>query len=306
MLATQAGLAAIAGILAVLTLTHEVAASQVYLIAFGLGIVTAVDNPTRQSFADEMVGPRQLSNAISINSSVFQLGGLIGPAISGALISAVGPGYSFAINALSYAAPLAALSRMRTSELHTMQPVNAQAGQLRGGLHYAVHHPDILWPTVLAGISGVFTLNLPVTIRDLRQIGLPLRPRRIRLLTQFLPSDRRRCAGLRPPVPHLPAHADRLRRRSGGDEMLSATALDGNLLLFLLPVAVTLLLLTATNSAVQTAAPDAIRSRLMDLCLLVFVGGAAFGGPLLRLSTSTSDRVPGCCSPVPCPRSRRP
>jgi len=101
LLATQAGLAAIAGILAVLTLTHEVTAWQVYLIAFGLGVVTAVDNPTRQSFANEMVGPRQLSNAISINSSVFQLGGLIGPAISGALISAVGPGYSFAINALS-------------------------------------------------------------------------------------------------------------------------------------------------------------------------------------------------------------
>ena len=119
LLATQSGLAAIAGILAVLTLTHEVTAWQVYLVAFGLGLVTAVDNPTRQSFANEMVGPHQLSNAISINSSVFQLGGLVGPAVSGALITAVGPGYSFAINALSYAAPLVALSRMRTSELHT-------------------------------------------------------------------------------------------------------------------------------------------------------------------------------------------
>jgi MFS family permease len=87
LLVTQASMGVIAGILAFLTLTHQVTAWQVYVIAFGLGVVTAVDNPTRQAFANEMVGPHQLSNAISINSSVFQLGGLIGPAISGALIT---------------------------------------------------------------------------------------------------------------------------------------------------------------------------------------------------------------------------
>ena len=65
--------------LAFLTLAHLVQAWQVYVVAFALGLVTAVDNPTRQSFANEMVGPAQLPNAISINSSVFQLGGLIGP-----------------------------------------------------------------------------------------------------------------------------------------------------------------------------------------------------------------------------------
>jgi MFS family permease len=99
LLATQVGMASMAAALAFLTLTHQVAAWHVYVIAFGLGLVTAVDNPVRQSFVNEMVGPDQLRNAISINSSVFQLAALIGPAISGMLISAVGAGYAFAVNA---------------------------------------------------------------------------------------------------------------------------------------------------------------------------------------------------------------
>src|SRR6201995_2974540 len=103
LLVTQSALAAIAGVLAVLTLTHVVAAWHVYVVAFALGLVTAVDNPTRQSFPNEMVGPAQLANAIILIASVFQLGVLFGPAISGVLISAVGPGYAFAINAASYA-----------------------------------------------------------------------------------------------------------------------------------------------------------------------------------------------------------
>ncbi|HWG16109.1 MAG TPA: MFS transporter, partial [Streptosporangiaceae bacterium] len=164
LLVTQSALAVIAGVLAALTLAHVVAPWQVYVVAFALGLVTAVDNPVRQSFANEMVGPAQLSNAISINSSVFQLGGLIGPAISGALISAVGPGYSFAINAVSYIAPLAALARMRPAELRTVEWDSGGAGQLRDGLRYSVAEPHVLWPTVLAGVFGLFTANLPVTL----------------------------------------------------------------------------------------------------------------------------------------------
>ena len=85
LLVTQTALGLVAGVLAFLTLAHLVQAWQVYVVAFALGLVTAVDNPTRQAFANEMVGPAQLSNAISINSSVFQLGGLIGRPLAGHL-----------------------------------------------------------------------------------------------------------------------------------------------------------------------------------------------------------------------------
>ncbi|HEY4701473.1 MAG TPA: MFS transporter, partial [Streptosporangiaceae bacterium] len=164
LLVTQTALGLVAGVLAFLTLAHLVQAWQVYVVAFALGLVTAVDNPTRQAFANEMVGPAQLSNAISINSSVFQLGGLIGPAISGALISAVGPGYSFLINAVSFTAPLAALLRMRPAELRTVTRDSGGAGQLRDGLRYALAEPSVRWPTILAGVFGLFTANLAVTL----------------------------------------------------------------------------------------------------------------------------------------------
>ena len=161
---TQLGQASMAGTLAVLTLTHHVAVWHVYLIAFGLGLVTAVDNPTRQSFVNEMVGPHRLPNAISINSSVFQLGALVGPAVSGVLVNAVGAGWAFAINAVSYLAPFVALSRMRPDELLTAGSSTRATGDLREGLRLMSGRPDLLWPTVLAGVFGLFTINLPVTL----------------------------------------------------------------------------------------------------------------------------------------------
>ena len=77
-------MATMAATLATLTLMGQVQVWHVFAVAFGLGVVTAVDNPTRQSFVNEMVGPDQLRNAISLNASVFQLGALIGPGASAA------------------------------------------------------------------------------------------------------------------------------------------------------------------------------------------------------------------------------
>jgi MFS family permease len=286
LLVTQSALAVIAGVLAALTLAHVVAPWQVYLVAFALGLVTAVDNPTRQSFANEMVGPAQLSNAISINSSVFQLGGLIGPAISGALISAVGPGYSFAINAVSYVAPLAALLRMRPAELRTVEWDSDGPGQLRDGLRWAVTEPQVLWPTVLAGVFGLFTANLPVTLAAYAHSVFHSGPRGYGLLSATVAvgsvAGALVCARLpRPRLRMLLAYGAVLAIL----EIVSA-AVPGQLgfAVALIPIgACTLLLLTSTNSVVQTAADDSIRGRVMGIYLLVFIGGAAVGGPLLGL-----------------------
>jgi MFS family permease len=286
LLVTQSALGVTAGVLAFLTLAHLVAVWQVYLVAFVLGLVIAVDNPTRQSFANEMVGPAQLSNAISINSSVFQLGGLIGPAISGALIGAVGPGYSFAINAVSYAAPLIALLRMRPAELRTVEWSGDGSSQLRDGLRYAATEPLVLWPTVLAGVFGLFTANLPVTLAAYAHSVFHSGPSGYGLLSATVAvgsvAGALICARLpRPRLRVLLAYGAMLAVL----EMASA-AVPGQLVygMLLVPIgACTLLLLTSTNSVVQTAAHDAIRGRVMGIYLLVFIGGAAAGGPLLGL-----------------------
>ncbi len=290
LLVTQTALGLIAGVLAFLTLAHLVEVWQVYLVAFALGVVTAVDNPTRQAFANEMVGPAQLSNAISINSSVFQLGGLIGPAISGALISAVGPGYSFLINAVSFAAPLAALLRMHPAELRTLPRDRSGPGQLgaglRQGLRYAADEPGVRWPTVLAGVFGLFTANLPVTLAAFAHSVFHSGPGGYGLLSATVAvgsvAGALVCARLpRPRLRVLLSYGAALATL----DMVSA-AVSGQLAygILLVPIgACTLLLLTSTNSMVQSTAPDAIRGRVMGIYLLVFIGGAAVGGPLLGL-----------------------
>lgn len=284
LLLTQVGMSAVAATLACLTLAGWVAAWHVYVLAFALGIVTAVDNPTRQSFANEMVGPDQLRNAISINSSVFQLGGLVGPAISGMLIGAVGPGYLFALNALSYVAPFIALSRMRDSELTVMPKVAARPGQLRDALRYARGRPEVLWPTVLVGVFGMFTANLPVTLAAYARSVFHSGPSgygwlnatvAIGSLTGALISARRSRTTLRTLV--------MVGAVLASVEMVAAAVpgeIGFRILLFVIG-AMTLLLLTSANASVQTAAPDAIRGRVMGMYLLVFIGSAAIGGPLL-------------------------
>ena len=284
LLLTQLGMATVAGTLACLTLAGWVAAWHVYVLAFALGIVTAVDNPTRQSFANEMVGPDQLRNAISINSSVFQLGGLVGPAISGMLIGAVGPGYLFALNALSYVAPFIALSRMRDSELTVMPKVVARPGQLRDALRYARGRPEVLWPTVLVGVFGMFTANLPVTLAAYARSVFHSGPSgygwlnatvAVGSLTGALISARRARTTLRTLVIVGAVLAS--------VEMIAAAVPSeiGFRILLLVIGATTLMLLTSANATVQTAAPDEIRGRVMGMYLLVFIGSAAIGGPLL-------------------------
>jgi MFS family permease len=284
LLGTQVGMSTMAATLAVLTLTHSVVVWQVFVIAFGLGVVTAVDNPARQSFVNEMVGPDQLRNAISINSSVFQLGGLVGPAVSGVLISTVGPGYSFAINSLTYAAPFASLLLMRDDELNVRPRIAAHSGQLRDGVRFARTHPDVLWPTVLVGVFGMFTANLPVTLAAYAKTVFHSGPGGYGLLsaivaagslTGALVSARRPRARLRTLLSFgaLLATVD----------MVAATLSEqiGFCVVLFVIGASTLLLLTSANSTVQTAATDSIRGRVMGIYLLAFIGGAALGGPLV-------------------------
>ena len=283
LLATQVGMSATAAALAVLTLSHQVQVWQVFLIAFGLGTVTAVENPTRQSFVNEMVGPEQLRNAISINASVFQLGALIGPAISGVLINAVGSGYAFTINALSYTASTTALLMMRERELNA-PPTAARGARLRDGLRYVASHRQVLWPTVLAGVFGMFSINLPVTLAAYAKTvfhsgasgyGMLSSVVALGSLTGALISARRPRTRLRTLVT--------IAGTLAGVQMIAALAPgEWTYCIALLAVgAATLLFLTAANSTVQLAADDSIRGRVMGVYLLVFIGSGALGGPLL-------------------------
>lgn len=285
LLLTQASMAGLAGALAVLTLFHHVQVWHVYLLATGLGLVTAVDNPTRQSFVNEMVGGPQLRNAISLNSSVFQLGALIGPTVSGVLIEAVGAGWSFAINAVSFVAPLTALLMIRTGDLNRCDG-DPTRGRLRDGLRYVARHPEIRWPIAVAGVFGLFTINLPVTLAAYASSVFHSGAGGYGMLSSAVALGSIAGALIAARTRHI-----RLRTLAGMGALLSAVelaaaAVPGQWSYAIMLVGVgtaTLLLLTSANSCVQIAADDAIRGRVMGIYLLVFIGSGALGGPLVGL-----------------------
>src|SRR6201999_2860902 len=111
--ATQTGLGLVALTLGLLTLSGVVQYWQVLALALLLGLVSAIDSPVRQSFVVEMVGKDDLANAVGINSTIFNTGRILGPAVAGVMISAVGTGWAFLVNAASSIAVLGALAAMR-------------------------------------------------------------------------------------------------------------------------------------------------------------------------------------------------
>jgi MFS family permease len=128
----------------------------VYTLSVLSGAVTAVDNPSRQSFYVEMVGEDVLTNAVSLNSAVFTGSRIVGPAVAGILIATVGLAVCFLIDGLSYFAVIGALFAMRPGELHPQKRTTRERGHLVAGFRYVWETPQLRWPLIVMAI--VFTL----------------------------------------------------------------------------------------------------------------------------------------------------
>ncbi|MEU2156505.1 MFS transporter [Streptomyces sp. NPDC019396] len=285
---TALGLCGLA--LAVLTLSGHVQVWHVYLIAFLLGMVTVVDNPTRQSFASEMVGPDQIRNAVSLNSANFQSARLIGPAVAGALISAVGSGWAFLLNGLFFLAPVIALLRMRTSELHKLERAPRGKGQLREGLKYVAGRPELIWPIVLIGFVGTFAFNFPIWLTAFADQVFHVGPGSYGLLNTLMAAGSLAGALL-----SARRGSSRLRMLVGAAALFGAleivAALSPSFWLFallLVPLGMVGLTVNVTaNSSVQLATDPAMRGRVMSLYMMVFFGGTPLGAPIVGWITDT-------------------
>jgi MFS family permease len=281
---TQSMAAALAAILAVLTLTGVTEVWHVYVISFALGMVTVVDNPSRQVFVNELVGPKYLRNAISLNSSIFQLGGLIGPAVGGILITAVGGGWSFAINAAACLAVVASLCSLRRSELHASPAVPRGKGQLAEGMRYVREKPVIFWTVVMVAIIAVFAFNMPVflaayanNVYDVGARGYGLFNSLVAAgaLVGALASTRRTSIRLSMVVGTAAALG--IVQAVAG---FAPSEFAFGALLIGIGVA-NLLFITGANSLVQMSSNVQIRGRVISLYILVLLGGQALGGPLM-------------------------
>ncbi|ADI08019.1 major facilitator superfamily permease [Streptomyces bingchenggensis BCW-1] len=287
---TQAALGLCGLALAALTLSGLVQVWHVYLIAFLLGMVTVVDNPTRQAFVVEMVGPKDLRNAVSLNSANFQSARLVGPAVAGVLITAVGSGWAFLLNGLSFAAPLVSLLMMRPAELHKVERAPRGKGQLREGLRYVAGRPDLIWPIVLVGFIGTFGFNFPIWLSAFADGVFDAGPGTYGLLNSLIAVGSVTGA-------LLAARRTTTRQRVlvGAALMFGlleiAAALSPTFWLFaalMVPIGIFSLTFNVTaNSSVQLATDPAMRGRVMSLFMMVFVGGTPIGGPLVGWLTDT-------------------
>ncbi|MBV8160287.1 MAG: MFS transporter, partial [Acidimicrobiia bacterium] len=166
---TQSAAAVLAVALWLIVLIGVTQLWMIYLLAFLLGVVTVFDNPARQAFVIEMVGPEDVANAVGLNSAVFNGARLIGPALAGVSIHALGISPSFLLNALSFIPVVAALAAMRTHELVRSAPLPRSKGQVRDGLRYAWRAPvlrsTLLLVTVVATFGFNFIIVLPLMAR---------------------------------------------------------------------------------------------------------------------------------------------
>ena len=284
LMATQATMGALALILGVLALTHTVAIWQVYALAFGLGLATVVDNPTRQSFAPEMVGRDGLANAIALNSAVFNLARIAGPAVAGLVISLLGTPAAFLVNAASYGAVLISLKLMRASELHVVARVPRAKGQLREAMRYVKERPALWGTLVLVFFVATFGMNFQVTNALMsRQVfhtgaasfGIASTMFAVGALSGALLAARR----ARPTMTLLFVTAFAF---SVLEVFTGLMPSFWSFLIMLVPTGLALLTFTtAANSAVQLGTTADMRGRVMGLYMLVFLGGAPLGSPLV-------------------------
>ncbi|MFC8304854.1 MFS transporter [Specibacter sp. NPDC057265] len=281
---SQGAAGALAALLAVLALTGNLQVWHIYIIAFVLGLVVVADQPARQVFVNELVGPAQLRNAISLNSSIFQLGGMVGPAVSGVLIMAVGGGWAFAANAAACLVTVLSLLLIRTGELVKMTPVKRAKGQLMEGVRYALNKPTIVFPAIMAAVFAVFGLSLPVLMtayaNDVFDVGaggygLLNTLVAVGALGGALASTRFATLRLRGVMSAAGAYGVVLM----GAAFAPSMATFGTVMV--VAGFASLLFLTSANQLVQMSTNVSIRGRVMSLYIMVLIGGQAIGGPLM-------------------------
>jgi MFS family permease len=283
MIGLQSMMGVLALALGLLTITGTVQLWHVYALAVLLGLNNCFENPTRQSFVLEMVGPEHLRNAVSLNSVLVNVARAVGPAIAGFVIVAGGIGVCFLLNAASFVAVVVSLWRLDTSKLTPSTPAPRAPGQLREGLRYVRSEPHIAVPLLMMALVGCLAYEFQVTLPVLAQETFAGDARTYGFLTAAM--------GVGAVVGGLLVAA----RGRTGIRALVVTALAFALAMAAvafspsLPVAIVAMALVGAtsvgflsmgNSTLQLAAAPTMRGRVMALWAVAFLGSTPIGGPI--------------------------
>lgn len=285
LLVTQSGLALVALLLGLLDIAGVVQFWHVIVLATMLGLITAIDTPVRQSFVVEMVGRTDLTNAVAINSTIFNSGRILGPALAGVLISAVGTGWAFVGNAASSLAVLVALGMMRTAELFPSPPLRRARGQLREGLRYVRARADLVHTMVLIFVFGTFGLNFAITCALLAKQVFHRGASGYGLLSTALAVGAFCGAVLATKRTERPSALFLLGMAAVFSVCEIAAGLMPTFVLtavLLIPTGVAMLsVTTAANAHIQLGVSPTMRGRVMALYLMCFMGGTPLGAPMI-------------------------
>jgi MFS family permease len=282
--ATQAIMGTLALGLGILTLSGFVQLWHVYVFAFLLGCTAAFDSPARQSFVSELVGERNLSNAVALNSTSFNIARTIGPAAAGVLIAAVGTGWVFLINAASFIAVLCSLGFLRVHELHRNSKPPRSRGSLLEGFRYVWGRPDLKAVLFMLFLIGTFGLNFAIFIStmsvtafhgDSGQYGLLTSIMAVGSVIGALLAARR----AKPDIELLLTSATIFGFGCALAALMPSYGLFGVALLITGVASQTLT--TSTNSYVQLSTDPAMRGRVIAILLAIALGGTPIGAPIV-------------------------
>jgi MFS family permease len=287
---TAAGLLAL--VLGLLTATGLVQLWMVFVLAFLLGITNALDNPARQTFVQEMVGPTLLPNAVSLNSVVMNSSRMIGPATAGVLIATVGLAACFLINAASYIAVLAAIGLMRTKDLHAGPTVAKAKGQLREGFQYVWKTPALRTPLLMMGAIGTLTYEFAVTLPLLARFTFDGDAGTYAAMSVVMAAGAV-LGGLVVASRGTPTS----KRLTGaafvfGIVVLAVAAAPSLPVVFLLlPLvgASSITFIATSNATLQLTAPAEMKGRVMALFAVAFLGTTPIGGPIVGWIAQVTD-----------------
>ena len=287
-------------VLGILVMANVVALWHVFLLAFALGVSTAIDGPVRQSFTNEVVGHEDLPNAVSLNSANFNAGRLIGPAVSGFLIAAFGTGPSFLFNAFSYLFVILALTQLNEKAFFTTEKSTSMTN-VREGIAYVRARPDLYVVMAMVFFIATFGLNFQIFNALMATKVFGKGPASYGLLGTFIAIGSLSGA-------LISARLEGFRKtlfvvRAG--IVFSIVVIILSLMPTYLAYAVwlpvcglaALTTLITANSIVQVNTDPAIRGRVMGLYLLIFMGGTPFGSPLIGVMSEligTRQTIAAC------------
>ncbi|HEX8026151.1 MAG TPA: MFS transporter [Candidatus Limnocylindrales bacterium] len=285
MYVTQAIAMGVSFILFVLSATHTVQLWHVYLLAVVMGVRNAIDMPTRQAFAVEMVGREDVGNAVALNSAMFNGARIVGPAVAGLVIGSFGVAPAFLVDAFSFLAVLGALFAMDPDTLRSApridrpDSVRAVVDNLAEGLGYVRTTSIVLLAVIVIGVVATFGMNFSIVIPPLAAGPLNVGAAGYGFLMAAS------GAGSLLAALFIAFRGTRPSRLLTGALLLGVAdcavgisrSYPADLVLMFVAGAGAISMMATANTTMQLAVPDHLRGRVMSVYTTVFAGTTPIG-----------------------------